>query len=66
MSKYDATRIIIVEFRVTFQIVASLLTDDFRGIVYYRNMFVVQATSLIFENKGLPINGSTMYVPALL
>ena len=33
--------------RVTLQIVASL-TDDSRGIIYNCNMFIVQATLLLF------------------
>ncbi len=40
MSVNDASRIIIDNTRVTLQIVASL-TDDYRGVIYDRNMFIV-------------------------
>jgi hypothetical protein len=43
MSKNDATKTMIDRSRVMVQIVASL-TDDSRGVIYYRNMFIVQAT----------------------
>jgi hypothetical protein len=42
MSENDASRIIIDSSRVMLQIVASL-TDDFRGVIYNPNMFIVQA-----------------------
>jgi hypothetical protein len=42
MSVNDASRIIIGDSRVMFKIVASL-ADDFRGIIYNRYMFIVQA-----------------------
>jgi hypothetical protein len=45
MSVKDASMIVINNSRVTLQIVASL-NDDIRGIIYYRNMFIVQATGL--------------------
>ncbi len=45
MSKNDAYRIIIDDSRAMLQIVASL-TDNFRGVIYNRNMFIVQATGL--------------------
>ncbi len=38
-----ASRIVIGDSRVRLLIVASL-TDDSRGIIYDRNMFIVQAT----------------------
>ncbi len=41
----DASRIVIRDSRVTLQIVASL-SDDSRGIIYDRNMFIVQATGV--------------------
>ncbi len=43
MSVNDASRIIIDDSGVMLQIVASL-TNDSRGIIYDRNMFIVQAT----------------------
>ncbi len=39
----DASRIIIDKSRVTLQIVVSL-SDGSRGIIYDRNMFILQAT----------------------
>ncbi len=39
----DASRIIIGNSRVTIRVVASL-TDDSRGVIYDRNVFIVQAT----------------------
>jgi hypothetical protein len=45
MSVNDASMIVINSSRVMLQIVASL-NDDIRGIIYYRNMFTVQATVL--------------------
>ncbi len=44
MSENDASRIMIDNSRVTFQIVGSL-NDDSWGIIYDRNMFIVQATA---------------------
>ncbi len=41
MSVNDASRIVIDDYRVTLQIVASL-TDDSTGLIYDRNMFIVQ------------------------
>ncbi len=41
--QYDASRIISDVSRLALQIVASL-TDDSGGIIYGRNMFIVQAT----------------------
>jgi len=41
-------RIINYANRVMLQIVASL-TDDPRGIIYYHEMFIIQATGLSFE-----------------
>jgi hypothetical protein len=43
MSVNDTSRMIIDNSRVVVQIVASL-TDDSRGDIYDRNMFIVQAT----------------------
>ncbi len=43
MNVNDASRIVIDDSRVTLQIVASL-TDDSRGIIYDRNVFMVQPT----------------------
>jgi len=43
MSVNDTSKIIIDDSRAMLQIVASL-TDDSRGIIYTRNMFIVQAT----------------------
>ena len=45
MSGNDISRIVIDDSRVLLQIVASL-TDDSRGVIYNRNMFIVQATGL--------------------
>ncbi len=45
MSKNDASRIIIDDSRAMLQIVASL-NDNFRGVIYNRNIFIVQATGL--------------------
>jgi hypothetical protein len=42
MSVIDASRIIIDDFIVTLQIVASL-TDNSRGIIYNCNRFIVEA-----------------------
>ncbi len=47
MSVNDASRIVIDYSRVTLQIVASL-TDDFRGIKYNHNLFLVKATGDFF------------------
>ncbi len=41
MSVYDASKIVIDDSRVMLQIVASL-NDDSIGIIYDRNMFIVQ------------------------
>ncbi len=43
MSVRDAYRIVIDDFRVMLQNVVSL-TDDSRGIMNNRNLFIVQAT----------------------
>ncbi len=51
MSVNDASKILIDDFRVTFQIVVSL-TDDSRGIIYNCNIFKVQATGLPGEQFG--------------
>jgi hypothetical protein len=50
MSVNDASRIVIDNSRVTLQIVASL-TDNSRGIIYDRNLFIVQAGN----SKGVSI-----------
>ncbi len=42
MSVLDASRIVIDNSRVKLQIVASL-NGDSRGIIYNRNIFIVQA-----------------------
>jgi hypothetical protein len=42
MSVNDTSRMIIDNSRVVVQIVA--LTDDSRGVIYYCNVFIVQAT----------------------
>jgi hypothetical protein len=44
MSVNDASRIVIDDSRVMLLIVGSL-TDNFRGVIYDRNMFKVQATA---------------------
>ncbi len=44
MSESDASRIVIDDFIVMLQIVASL-TDNSRGIIYVCNMFIVLATA---------------------
>ncbi len=44
MSINGSSRIIIYNSGVTLQIVASL-TDDARGVIYDRSMFIAQATS---------------------
>ncbi len=31
------------------------LTDDSRSVIYNRNVFIIQATGLIYINKVLPI-----------
>jgi len=41
MSINDASGIVIDDYRVMLQIVASL-TDDSTGLIYDRNMFIVQ------------------------
>ncbi len=45
MSVNDASRIVIDNSRVMLQIVASL-TDNSIGVIYNRNMFIVQATEM--------------------
>ncbi len=45
MSVNDASRIVIPYSRVMLQIVTSLM-DDSRGIIYYHNMLIVQATGM--------------------
>jgi hypothetical protein len=46
MNVNDASRIVIEDSRVMLQIVASL-TDNSRCIIYYCNMFIVQAASVV-------------------
>ncbi len=46
----DASRMVIDDSRVKLQIVASF-TDDSRGIIYDRNMFIVQATGVTSKGK---------------
>ncbi len=48
----DASRIVIGDFRVMLQIVASL-TENFGGIIYNCNMILVHATELIFISLGV-------------
>jgi hypothetical protein len=43
----DASKIVIDDSSVTLQIVASL-SDNSRGVIYDRNVFIVQATGLIY------------------
>ncbi len=45
MSSNGTLKIVIDNFRVTFQIVAPL-TKDSRGIIYNQNMFIAQAPGL--------------------
>ncbi len=45
MSENDASGIVIDDSRVMLQIVVSL-TDDSRGIIYNKNMVIVQATEV--------------------
>ncbi len=53
MSKNDASKLIINDTRVMLQKLASL-TDYSRGVIYNRNMFIVQATgSINFHDKKL-------------
>ncbi len=49
MSVNNACMIVIGNSRVMLQIVVSL-TDDFRGIIYDRDMFMVQATDVSAAN----------------
>ncbi len=52
MSVNDASKIIIDNSRVMKKIVASL-TNNSRGVIYNRNMFIVQAPGyLAFFNLG--------------
>ncbi len=58
MSVNDASRITVDNSRVMFQIVASL-SDDSRGIIYDRNMFIVQAPDcLVLQFLGEEILGT--------
>ncbi len=52
MSVNDAFRIVINDSRATLQIVASL-TDNSRGVIYDRNMFIVivQASGVLKSQK---------------
>jgi hypothetical protein len=45
MSENDASKFIIGDSRVTLQILVYL-TNDNRGAIYDRNMFIVQATDI--------------------
>ncbi len=49
----EASRIIIDDSRVMLQIVTSL-TDDYTGVIYDHNKFIVQATGLFLLNVALP------------
>ncbi len=48
MSVFDASRMVIDYSKVMLLIVASH-TDVSRGIIYYRNMFMVQATGVDYS-----------------
>ncbi len=50
MSVNDASRIVIENYRVMLQIVASL-ADDFRGVIYNCNVFIAQTTD--YTSTGL-------------
>jgi hypothetical protein len=54
MKENDASRIVFGDIRVTLQIVVPL-TDYSRGVMYDHNMFIVQATSLIFAGKAMSL-----------
>jgi hypothetical protein len=54
MSVNDAFTIVTDESKVTLQIRASL-TEDSRGVIYNRNLFIAQVTGVIRE----PENGLT-------
>jgi hypothetical protein len=54
MKVNDASRIVFGDTRVTLQIVVPL-TGDSRGVIYDHNMFILQATSLIFAGKALSL-----------
>ncbi len=62
MSVSDASRITIADYRATLHIVASL-TDNSRGIIYTRNMFIVQVTG---HSKNFSFNEQKMFVFELL
>ncbi len=47
MSVNDVSEIVIDDSRVTLQIVASLIVNS-RGVVNNHNLFIVQATGVIF------------------
>jgi hypothetical protein len=47
MSVNDASMIVVDDYRVTLQIVASL-TDDFGGVIC-NHMFIVQATVIVLS-----------------
>ncbi len=55
MSVNDTSSTAIDDSRVTLQIVASL-SEDSRGVIYNCNMFIVQATDLIFKGKALSLS----------
>jgi hypothetical protein len=44
-----------------FQSVASL-TDNLRGVIYDRNVFIMQATDLIFEHKDRNVYLTEPYI----
>ncbi len=48
MSATDAYRIVIDNSRVMLQIELSLPNDS-RGVIYYHNMFIVQATGPSYQ-----------------
>jgi len=51
MSLNDASRIVIYNSREMLQIVGPL-TDDFRGIIFNCNMFIVQAAGRVFNIRS--------------
>ncbi len=50
MSANDVSMIVIYDSSMMLQIVASL-TDDSRSINYEHNMFIVQATGIVYTRK---------------
>jgi hypothetical protein len=54
MSVNDDSSIVIDDSRVMLQMVEPL-TDDSRGTIYEHNMYIVQATGLVFAGKALTL-----------